>query len=1073
MSVEQKQDQKINHTTTSDPENKNTMDNQIDDTQKLVVPYIPERVEQVNKILEKAREMPADNQINKLAQNGELENFIGLNLATEREILVRTTKELCIQIGFKKKNTKILIEALESETPIRDGRKDDVLNALGKLQKHLDISQPSSLETLADIGLNIYPRLKRKPQKEVSNIIRNAVLDTNSENHILAADTWASWLVNTKENGFSGTLDPGEEIDFKNYGRKSKFLETFFPLMAPEEFDTYGQFLLHATDKEESKQTLESLLSNYKDILNPTLQKMPISVLNGMTESFVEAGVITKSASGIIRQTSKADETSLTYDYLLQVTRAQKRIEKINAIYINTHEPIRNLEDIVQVYQKHNEAKPMTELSIEIKGKSLRTLRIAGIGLGHQDTAVDFISNLVKRVKNMPEDKKPQVIVINNLLAGAFENRQKNLKPALVEGLRTMEKQFSAGRVVLDELQSLKIPIYLNLGSPDWEIARDIVLRMLRYQFQLVGHVSYYEQDELQRLQEWSKYDKFVVDVALPYCLRKGEVLSAPHLLILLDVYDKLVEAKHLGQRPNITAYEQSIVDINNIPFPGKIDFGDNLFILDSTALSLGNKKYSQRAVYFGDFNLSNSTQPPLYQEPMKSLTTRVIQSLAAGKIKPGDSYTLLNQHEFIALALDGQGTWVESMPGTQEDTFLVNRASRNRQLDNSRRQATTRRRLATVETPIVETKPYRRLYHFMNDELMDLAGSADRTSIIMNGDEQIGSVTARPDLMIKAWDIATEKLKENKIIWGHFGDESHGNNYKEKIQQEVAVGMQASLDHQVLTTNILLTLAFNHVSEEYMKNIVDLLLFPGNHQLNSGFGRYGTTYMDSLAQTWNDIARQKHSPLRASLSNNVVTGDGSFYQGWVGNLQVGGYKGIAQHYPLKKGGKGMNGLPIYQSWPLLESFVENAAGINFFHFQHYHQSSIHLVAGKIATIGPSKAGQSEFEHYLGHRSTPGMMMYHLGGGLPPAVEFLSSQALLYHKISDENYFSDKNLRDLGFTTDKNFSPIRDGFIPWVAPFSAETLLHGMPERHPQSALQKYLWALATNIPLQAHTTIG
>ncbi len=101
------------------------------------------------------------------------------------------------------------------------------------------------------------------------------------------------------------------------------------------------------------------------------------------------------------------------------------------------------------------------------------------------------------------------------------------------------------------------------------------------------------------------------------------------------------------------------------------------------------------------------------------------------------------------------------------------------------------------------------------------------------------------------------------------------------------------------------------------------------------------------------------------------------------------------------------------------------------------------------------------------------MMMWHLGGGLPPVIEFLSPEALFKHTISRDNFFSEENLNARGFFTDEQFIPQSDGFIPWVEPFTAETLIKKEPVVHPQSALQKYIWHLATKIPLQAHTSIG
>jgi hypothetical protein len=74
----------------------------------------------------------------------------------------------------------------------------------------------------------------------------------------------------------------------------------------------------------------------------------------------------------------------------------------------------------------------------------------------------------------------------------------------------------------------------------------------------------------------------------------------------------------------------------------------------------------------------------------------------------------------------------------------------------------------------------------------------------------------------------------------------------------------------------------------------------------------------------------------------------------------------------------------------------------------------------------------------LGYQSVIGGTLIHLGGGLPPQVEFLSDRSLHAHKITD-GYFSDKNLRAEGITTDRGFDALRHGYVqnPDTGTFSA------------------------------------
>ncbi len=933
----------------------------------------------------------------------------------------------------------------------------------------------TSVDSFVNGSLAIWPLLKsKKAKKEIEGMVHAFISHEKDVNRAHAAELFILWKEGMHEFQRSGDLSAKEKVPVAELIKPIQYLPDFLHFIEPSEFDDFGRLLQVALDKSNNKALdIKQLFEFAGDSVKPGIDSFPPLLLEKMAQCFVEAGLIHIS-NGKLKLLSRADEKTLTYQYLTQVHQAVKRLE-VPPSNGRHNEIITTSEDITRVYSDYNRSKKMNEIPIRIEGRSQRVLTIAGIGLGHQDTARDFIIRVIETVRKLPDDKKPHLIVINNLLSGAFENRNKGQKAALVPELETLEDQFKAGRALLNEIQSIGVPVVLNLGSADWEIARDVVLRILRHERELVGHIPYYKQDQLQRDEKkWSIYDAFVVEVVVPYCLRKGELPPASELLRLFDVYQELQNAQKEGRNPDIAEEYRNSIDITLIPFNEKMDFGDQLFITDDAELNLGGDVYKQKETIYSDFNFSTSAQPPLYGAPIEKLRQRVIQGLAAGTIEPGSSYTLENQHEFLAVQV-GDNTWVKSEPAARLDEFATTRGIRKRAADASRRQAATRGRQGSEGIISVETSPEGRTFTVYTPYLLDRAESAERTTYLIEGDGQEGSVTERTDSRIKAYDIWGEIMKRNKVKVVHPGDQLHGRNYKEKANQESGVGMQIKIDDQAKLYNILLELAFAHVSPEHIQNIEEVQAFPGNHELNSGFGQYGITHTQPTVDTWNKILQEKGSHVRARLAENVVTGDGSFYTGWIAVSTTGGYRWLFQHYPLKNGGKGMGPLPIYQTWRLLDSLNELGADISGYHFQHYHQSSIHMVAGgKIATIGPSKAGQSEFEHYLGHRSVPGMMMIHLGGNEAPAFEFLSRRALLNHKINRDSMFSEERLNDLGFFTDEGFNPLRDGFIPWVKPFDVEDIKQGrIPTAHPQSALQKFIWRLAVSLPLQAHTTIG
>lgn len=958
----------------------------------------------------------------------------------------------------------VLQSTISSSDPIRSHKKNKVIHAFKELAYSVE-SSAQDFRQFVDIAMIAYPRLKAKPRKKLHEIVYSTAEKLNREQKGVSAADFARWLDMVVTLKGESTIEEHETVKVGEVIRRKHEYEALKALVLPEHVEIIGGYLQkHLSDSTHPvTQMIETIQALYAN--------MHESEVRGILNMFEAYGVVTLSKQGKIKPSPHIQGILSFYQHIDSVDQAMSRVEGDMKVKKKKEGKELTMDTLQEIYAIQSSERKVTELSLPSSGEFKKRLHIAGLALGHQDAAIEHVRHIIDLFKELPTEYKPDVIVLSNCVAGGFENRQKNQLPSLVDDLKSIEAQFSAFKIITDELRSLGIPIVINLGSTDWEIARDLVIRMMTHQMNLVGHIPYYRQDQLQRMHEWSQYDEAATTIILPYCYRTGTIPSPESLLVMYDIYKQIKAAKKYHKKFTMDPRWEGVVDWSQLSSDLKPSVDGQVFITDDVRLTIGKKADKQTHVIFDGYNFNMASVGPMYTDPLKALKQRIIQSLGSGAVTPGDSYTVLNQHLGLALELDPENTWIESVPAARLNQSLETRGVKRRSQDVAHRQTMTRRQLHEEASMLTLTKNGIRQYAFLSPTLLDVMDTADRTTIIFGGDEQTGSVTARPDLLVTAHDIATSQLTKNKVIWGHFGDQVQGLNYKEKPHQESAVGMQIDVDSQTEFFNHVLEMSLDHVRESDMNNLQQVILIPGNHELNSGFGRYGISHMLPIQETWNRILKSKNQLLRTDISENMITSDGSFFKGWVANITIGQMQMLAQHYPMKKGGKGQGSLPIFQAWGTIESLVEQAKDIHFFHFQHWHFAQLLQMMGKGVSIGKPVAGQSEFEHYLGHRSLPGMMMLHVGGGLPPIYEVLSAKALYSHPISQSSIFSEESLNDLGFFTDKGFNPKVHGFIPWVEPFSAEQLLkRQLPKTHPRSALQKFLWQLAQSIPVQAHT---
>jgi hypothetical protein len=166
----------------------------------------------------------------------------------------------------------------------------------------------------------------------------------------------------------------------------------------------------------------------------------------------------------------------------------------------------------------------------------------------------------------------------------------------------------------------------------------------------------------------------------------------------------------------------------------------------------------------------------------------------------------------------------------------------------------------------------------------------------------------------------------------------------------------------------------------------------------------------------------------------------------------------LLQHMILERGGKGGGTKPpVFQAQTLYEGQGDLVKNIDVSVFGHWHHPQYGLFGNKLAVVSPALAGLSGYEWMRGYRAVLGGSLIHLGGGLPPQVEFLSADTLNRHEIQN-GYFSPKSLKKEGFKDDKHFDVVSHGFAD---------------RRSPKSALQKALWNIGSEILYSAHSEIS
>lgn len=714
-----------------------------------------------------------------------------------------------------------------------------------------------------------------------------------------------------------------------------------------------------------------------------------------------------------------------------------------------------------EIYRANSDEIKIPVVDIRTKKPSANVLFLSELLLGHQHADIDFFICVVDGLKELPEEMKPDVIVMSGLLQGDFKFLEKRRRGTLVPELTSMGEQFRYGRQMLDKLLETGIPLVYNMSNDDRRIAEEYTIEVFRKMQKYAvkkgdsadrslaqSTVNWGSIDKMRMNSQWNTHLDFQINVVFPYCLRAGRRLRSADEMreftggrVQIEEYFLLfgaIEKLKLGKRLSKTQKEW--LDIKALK-DTSFTITDDVDIRVRT----NGKEYTDRIRHNMGFS-----QQPMYGNHMNVMIEAMGQMKAAGMASHNFNVT---EHSQEAVGVDmGDGMWVISTGGLiRPGQFLEAKGSKGDiPGDVSRRLVTTRRRIPSpVATAHERTDDGRHIVTVFNKTLTDRSASLpERMSIVLISDWQTGSPTARADYQAKFMDYVHSKiLKDGPIAMLLNGDMVQGRNYPDFPSESQITGLM-SMDSQVDFVSRMLAGTLEDLTKEQVRGIERVVIGPGNHEWNSGTVKWhGYTFVDYLKGVYDRVyARNGYADKQIDdtvrIVNGVITPKGEFLKSWTGFEYFGENGILMQHFPLERGAKGNSGgLPVYQVHSQLAGLGSLMESVDYEMFGHWHHPHYAAFGDKVAIVNGSLAGLSGYEFMRGYRPILGATILHIGGGLPPQIEFVSEEALINHAIK-EGRFSDKELAREGFRTDRGFDPVRHG------PFM---------EGYPKSALQKAL----------------
>ncbi len=719
---------------------------------------------------------------------------------------------------------------------------------------------------------------------------------------------------------------------------------------------------------------------------------------------------------------------------------------------------IKSIDDIKERLRNHNNKSRVDTIKIQTNASSIRIESVNELRLGHQDglAGIELLEREVERIKQLPDDKKPHVLTVHNLIQSDFASHQARKRQANAEGLGSKTEQYSAANEVLDLLKSTGIPVIVSTGPDDEAMADDAakeIVQEIRGAAKIGGQenfISYYESNNLIQDPGFQTHKLFYLENVIPLQYRMGRRLR-----------EKNEVQEATGGELNYSEYFalfNHIVNGEELP--------EELGIDPDIIAEMG--EWRDGVTFVNDFNLvaetegtrrdiaarhnTNFTAESLKVNHMKSIMEQ-LGSVAASEGTDDMADLILTGRQQQAYSLANRAI---SLPGLWDTGKSLNRKSyyANAPGDASRRSNFNRGvpgvpTLTTVEI----TDDDRLIQMFSSKEFLDKSETLPRTAIFEFCDQQIGSISARPDIQVMYLSYMLEVAKEMPIAIQFAGDMIHGNIYTSFANESQSVGM-ISLTSQKIFMKTMMERVFDTsdpIIKGLLENVIDCVVQPGNHDkpMRAKMLNSVDDHVDYLEMTMKDILGDER--VRSEKVKNV---DGTPVATWAARTHLGAYSVLTAHYHIQKFGRGGGGYPVSDAFKRAQGMSEKAPDILL--GAHWHNPQVAMFGNVLSVIGGPMAGQTEFEDFGGMKARPFGTVIKIGGGEPVSVESLSAHTLRLGGSSQKELrggkvitgakygqFTPDKLGERGLVDDEGFDPQKHGIF--------------MHRDFPKNALQKAL----------------
>lgn len=719
--------------------------------------------------------------------------------------------------------------------------------------------------------------------------------------------------------------------------------------------------------------------------------------------------------------------------------------------------PEQENDSLIELYETHQsrEDQQIDTVEVTVPRDGVRALYLNELLIGYEDSAVDFYEKTLDDIKKLPENMKPDILVLSGLLQGDFKYLNKSKRAKVLPELTSMDQQFKFARKMIEKAQELGTPVIYNMSNDDHRIAEDYTVEVFRkmqgYAKSMDG-MNWANVDKMRQHPKWKTHLHFQKTKVFPYCLKSGRRLYTAEEMkgltdgkIDIDEYFVLFSAeraKENGQRVK-KAHAQWLKEQEAMQI--KSDSDETSFIVTddfNMHTKTKGREYTDHIRHFMTFS-----PEPMYQNHMKAPLDAVAQMRNLREDVPD---MLITQNNLEEVGVGNQNAWVISSGGLIRAKNYLKSSGRKSNVngDLSKRLIATRRRIPEPSAAIYErTDDDRFIWTIFNDVLNHKSDSLpERTTIAELCDLQTGSITARPDILAKYLDyIRTRAIGERATALFFGGDMLHGRNYPHFPSESQQTGLM-SMDSQEEFNQRMFQESFSDMSKEELKGIDRVLVQPGNHEWNSGtlkwHGYSFTTYMRDLFGRMYARAGFSDQEIDQKVKSHeaFLTPNGEYATGYTGVEYFGDIGVLIQHYLMERGGKGSGGdAPVYQTHHFANGASDVLNSVDIHMAGHWHHPQFGMFGNKLGVVGGSIAGISDYELKRGYRPTISGTMMHIGGGLPTQVEFISEKALHDYEIKHGN-FSKKALKNEGYKDDEGFDPYKDGIFAPDSHFAKSAL---------------------------------